>query len=597
MGGFRLGKPWKDLKPYNVRYIENPSQKELRELTLRHIPTAFVSAYGNIDRITKRKARMQKYTYIIAPQKDAHLYSVQIIEPDKAKKILEIQKEYIEKQGELIEINGYYGIGEKSVAIQAFYTKEAANVAGMQQVLMFPRERVESEDRLKKPFVPKFRLVYTSGLEIEEMPGKMAIIVDFENWTTYVINSDYFGESKKGILRMFNELVYQLGGLVLHAGAKAVQVGDKRWGVGIMGLSGTGKTTTTFSKQGELAQPIQDDMIALWPDGSYSITENGCFAKTFGLTPESEPVIYKGTVDPNAWVENVYLNPDGTYDFSKEFLTPEEVKRWKETFILTGADPDNLDAYIKGKVKLEEVVDEYDIPKDGWDFVAWTQNGRSIIPLSAIENVADLDNLPPLKFLGILNRDEGKDAATPGIVRFTSPEQAAGYFMLGETSKTSAAGKERGKTRSPFTQPFFPRVHRLQAERFQELAAKNPGLVNWMMNTGYVGGDALDEKEGRALKVKIKHSSAMLEYMFLDKIKWTEDPDFGYEIVDINHPANKELMDKVPPEILNPRLFYEKTGRLNEYREWVQRMKKEREEFLRKHGVKEEIIKAVLNIK
>ncbi|HHF58086.1 MAG TPA: phosphoenolpyruvate carboxykinase (ATP), partial [candidate division WOR-3 bacterium] len=173
----------------------------------------------------------------------------------------------------------------------------------------------------------------------------------------------------------------------------------------------------------------------------------------------------------------------------------------------------------------------------------------------------------------------------------------AGYFMLGETSKTSAAGKERGKTRSPFTQPFFPRVHRLQAERFQELAAKNPGLVNWMMNTGYVGGDALDEKEGRALKVKIKHSSAMLEYMFLDKIKWTEDPDFGYEIVDINHPANKELMDKVPPEILNPRLFYEKTGRLNEYREWVQRMKKEREEFLRKHGVKEEIIKAVLNIK
>ena len=597
MGGFRLGKPWKDLKPYNVRYIENPSQKELRELTLKHISTAFVSAYGNIDRITKRKARMQKYTYIIAPREDAHLYSVQIIEPDKAKKILEIQKKYIEKQGELIEINGYYGIGEKSVAVQAFYTKEAANVAGMQQVLMFPRERVETEDRLKRPFVPKFRLVYTSGLEIEDMPGRMAIIVDLENWTTYVINSDYFGESKKGILRMFNELVYQLGGLVLHAGAKAVQVGDKRWGVGIMGLSGTGKTTTTFSKQGELAQPIQDDMIALWPDGSYSITENGCFAKTFGLTPESEPVIYKGTVDPNAWVENVYLNPDGTYDFSKEFLTPEEVKRWKETFILTGADPDNLDAYIEGKVKLEEVIDEYGIPKDGWDFVAWTQNGRSIIPLSAIENVADLDNLPPLKFLGILNRDEGKDAATPGIVRFTSPEQAAGYFMLGETSKTSAAGKERGKTRSPFTQPFFPRVHRLQAERFQELAAKNPGLVNWMMNTGYVGGDALDEKEGRALKVKIKHSSTMLEYMFLDEIKWVEDPDFGYEIVDINHPANKELMDKVPPEILNPRLFYEKTGRLNEYREWVQKMKKEREEFLRKHGVKEKIIKAVLNIK
>jgi len=89
MGGFRLGKPWEDLKPYNVRYIENPSQKELRELTLRHISTAFVSAYGNIDRITKRKARMQKYTYIIAPQE---VSPFRLFIPKKRQMLLECSK-------------------------------------------------------------------------------------------------------------------------------------------------------------------------------------------------------------------------------------------------------------------------------------------------------------------------------------------------------------------------------------------------------------------------------------------------------------------------------------------------------------------------
>ena len=148
--------------------------------------------------------------------------------------------------------------------------------------------------------------------------------------------------------------------------------------------------------------------------------------------------------------------------------------------------------------------------------------------------------------MGILNRDEGADAATPGILRFTSPEQAAGFFMLGETSKTSAAGKERGKTRSPFTQPFFPGKHGLQAERFAELAATMDGVTMWLMNTGYVGGDSRDVKDGKALKVKIPHSSAMLEALLAEHIQWKIDPDFGYEIVDVDNPENASLLAKVP---------------------------------------------------
>ncbi len=586
----------KQTKPYNVEYKVNPTQKELRELALQSIKTCVVSAYGNINRITLRKARMEKYTYIIAEKGEEDKYSSKIMTPDEAEKYLKIQKDFIEKKGTLIEIQGYYGIGNAAVPIQAFYTLDAANVAGMQQIMMFSREEVEGPDWNKRDFKPLFKIVFSPGLVLDDLPGKMAIIVDLENYVTYVMNSDYFGETKKGILRMLNHYFYFRGGLVLHAGAKSVRVQGVDYAVAILGLSGTGKTTTTFAKHGELSKPIQDDMITLWPDGTYTVTENGCFAKTFGLTEKTEPVIYRGTLDPSAWVENVYMNPDGTYDFSKEALTPDEVKRYREIFLLTGSDQAHVDDYISGKVRLEDVVDEYGTPKDGWDFVVWTQNGRSIIPLKAIENVADLHNLPPLKYIGILNRDEGFDAATPGIVLFASAAQAAGYFMLGETSKTSAAGKERGKTRSPFTQPFFPLNHRLQAERFQELMKGNQGIITWMMNTGFVGGDQLDERKGRALKVKISHSTAMLEALFRNEVKWTVDPDFGYLVVDVQASENKPLLEKVPPEILQPRILYERQGRLAEYREWVSRIKKEREEFLRKYNVREEIVKAILNV-
>ncbi|MCK4427116.1 MAG: phosphoenolpyruvate carboxykinase (ATP) [candidate division Zixibacteria bacterium] len=582
-------------KPYNVKYIIDPTQDELRELALKFTPAIMKTAYGNIDKVTRLKARKAKLTYCIAPESEKDKFSGNIIDPAKARELIERQKAYIEKQGTLIAINAYYGYGKGAVPIQWLYTLEAANLAGMQQILAFPRSAIETKEQLSQPFKPKFRLVFTAGLSLEDMPGNLAMLVDLENWTTYVIGSDYFGETKKGALRMLNEYVYRLGGLVLHAGAKKVTIDGKAITMGIMGLSGTGKTTTTFSKQGELAQPIQDDMIVMWPDGTLTITENGCFAKTFGLTKESEPVLYAGSTHPDAWLENVFPNPDGTFGFSKIRLTPEEVARLKNMLIDSGAPPENVEAFISGKTKIDDVVDEYDIPEDGWDFTVWTQNGRSIIPMKAIKDAASFDDIPPLRSLGILNRDEGADAAVPGIVRLATPELAAGYFMLGETSKTSAAGKERGKTRSPFTQPFFPSPFGLQAKRFSELAAKLPGLQTWLMNTGYIGGDQRDEEKGVALKVKIRHSSAMLEAMLTGRIRWKKDPDFGYEIVDVDAPENAELLKKVPKEILNPKIFYENNGRGEEYKAWVENIKKEREAFLNKFNVDEKIVKAVSN--
>ena len=577
--------------PYAVHTITNPSQEELRELALKHTPGVTQTAQGNLVKVAKNKARKAQWTYVIANAPDAEKYSCKIIDSARAKALIRRQQVYIEEQGTLIEIQGFLGLGPRSVATQWLYTPEGANIAGMQQVLGFP-----ASDVLKKgeDFLPTFRVVYTPGCPATGLEGGQAIIVDMDNYTTYIMGPDYFGESKKGALRMLNHKVYEEGGLVLHAGAKSVQIGDRTVSMTIMGLSGTGKTTTTFSKQGDVTQPIQDDMVSLWPNGELSITENGCFAKTFGLTEETEPVIYRGTMSSDAWVENVYTDASSRFEFSKGVLEPSDVARLKDVLVMTGADSEKVEQYVSGAVSIDDLVNETGAVKDGWDFVKWTENGRSIIPMSSIEDAADLHRISAVATMGILNRDEGLDAATPGIVQFASPEQAAGYFMLGETTKTSAAGKDTGKTRSPFTQPFFPLAHGLQAQRFSELAATMPNVGLWMMNTGYVAGSALTVSKGEGFKVKIRHSSAMLEAMLKDEIVWITDPDFGYRIVDVDAPENAALVEQVGKEILNPRSHYEATNRMNEYQDWVQRMNTERQDFLRKYAVDPKIVGAVI---
>ncbi|MBN1149675.1 phosphoenolpyruvate carboxykinase (ATP) [candidate division WOR-3 bacterium] len=579
--------------PENIEIIDNPDQEKFRELTLKYGPASIKTSYGNILKLTRNKARKAEYTYIIDEEKNAPLYSSKIISREKASEYIKKAQSYMQDQKKLIKIDRYVGLGERAVGVTWYFDLESSNIGGMQQVLTFERSDVEAAEKLGRPFEPTFILVFLAGCPAPGLPGDQAIIFDINKYITYVLGPDYFGESKKGMLRMLNEFVYQKGGLVLHAGAKIVKMKDREISVAIMGLSGTGKTTTTFSKQGEYSKPIQDDMISLWPDGTFSITENGCFAKTYGLKEETEPVIYRGTLSPKAWVENVYPDENGKFDFSKNLLEPKDVERLRDMLVNSGADYKNVDRYIKGEVKAEDIVNEYMTPADGWDFVVWTQNGRSIIPMSDIENAADFGELPPLKSLGILNRDEGKDAATPGIVLFSSPEQAAGYFMLGETSKTSAAGKERGKTRSPFTQPFFPRNYKLQAERFSVLAKKFDNLQSWMMNTGFIGGDSKDVENGKAVKVKIRHSSAMIEALFEDKISWKRDPDFGYLIPDIDNSLNSWITERVPVEILNPVVLFEKKGRIDEYRVWVEKMKSERRAFLEKFGLDNSIIESV----
>src|SRR4051812_9795921 len=465
----------------------NPSAAELKELASK-MPNARRTVYDNLNVQTEVLARSKACTFLVLDDPDGS--SQQAISRDEGERIAQLQDDYIAGR-DMIIVDGYIGDDPEYRTPARLYIEEAnANIAGMQKQLYFD---VEGSDG----FQPELTVIYTPNLKVEGYPHDRVISVDLEQGVTRVCNSDYFGESKKGGLRMWNKLVYDRGGLPLNAGCKVIPTdgGDK---VGlIVGLSGTGKTTTTFTKQnGSL--PVQDDFVAMMPGGKVYATEAGCFAKTFALSEDDEPTIYGAVTKPEAYLENVSQDDDGNVDF---FDT------------------------------------------------SYTQNGRATFSFSTID-AADAGDLQSADFLLILNRNENIIPAAAKL----DPENAAAYFMLGETQGTSAGGaEEAGKfLRVPGTNPFFPDDHDHQGNRFLELMGEHQLEVS-LRNAGRVGGP---EEDDSAEKVRIKHSSAIVRGIAEGTIEWNRDPDFGFQVA-----KSVTGIEESDAAVLRPRELYETQGR------------------------------------
>jgi len=218
---------------------------------------------------------------------------------------------------------------------------------------------------------------------------------------------------------------------------------------------------------------------------------------------------------------------------------------------------------------LENVSEDAKGELDFFD-TSYTQNGRATFSFASIE-AGDARELDSADFLLILNRNEN---IIPAVARLDA-EQAAAYFMLGETQGTSAGGaEEAGKfLRVPGTNPFFPDDHDLQGNRFLELLAEHE-LEVFLLNTGRVGGPDGDE---RSEKVRIPHSSAIVKGIAERTIEWERDPDFGYEVA-----TSVPGIDGADAAILRPRELYDSQGRGEDYAGIVARLKRERTEFLKK---------------
>src|SRR5213593_722754 len=198
------------------KIYDNPSPDELRAFT-EDMPTSRVTEFGNVNVQTRVTSRSSPSTFIVTD--DPGVTDGKTISRADYQRVAEMQDEYI-AGCEMVVVDGYIGNvpGFKTPA-RLFIEKANANIAAMQQKLYYDRDGDGGWE-------PDVQVIYTPNLSAPGFPDDRLIAVDMDAtpMTTRVIGSDYFGESKKGGLRMWNKIVYGRGGLGLHAGCKSIPV-------------------------------------------------------------------------------------------------------------------------------------------------------------------------------------------------------------------------------------------------------------------------------------------------------------------------------------------------------------------------------------
>jgi phosphoenolpyruvate carboxykinase (ATP) len=472
--------------------------------------------YGSANYVTKVRNRSAKMTYVVAEGIQLGVKQ-QPIALEKAQGIVDEVLSYL-KNKEVIRVDRQMGMGEGSFHCRLYITKEFARIPYMWTNTLFPAASPDNE--------PDFVSVY-----VPEWPERI-IFVDPQSLTTYILGTDYFGECKKSFLRMAMYAVKQKGGLGLHAGGKILRVKSEEGllerGFIMFGLSGTGKTTLTVHDhglEGEEGVVIrQDDVLMLYPDGSCKGTENGFFIKTEGLAP-GQKVLYDAAIDKSAIFENVMVLEDGTIDFADTSLT---------------------------------------------------SNGRGIVLREKIANTDSLIDLEKAdKVIFITRRND----IVPPVAKLNA-QQAAAFFMLGESIETSAGDPTKAgqSKREVGTNPFIIGPEAEEGNRFFEILKNNPDMECFLMNTGCVGA----AEGNRGEKITIKVSTEIMKQIAKGGITWETDPDWGYQVA-------KEIPG-LDMEKYNCRKYFSS----EEYKKRVEKLRRERMEWLSQFpGLNPQIVEAI----
>jgi phosphoenolpyruvate carboxykinase (ATP) len=291
-----------------------------------------------------------------------------------------------------------------------------------------------------KPFLgdihnEKYRILHVPNLKIDPekygVRSETVIVTCFKTKTTIIIGSLYSGEIKKSMFCVMNYLLPDVRILPMHSGANQSIDGESSI---FFGLSGTGKTTLSTDEGLKL---IGDDEHGLSEEGVFNF-EGGCYAKTYKLSFETEPSIYKASTQYSSYLENVKLNDDGNsiYFFDKSL----------------------------------------------------TENGRATYPLSFISNRVEtgLGKIP--KNIFYLSADAF--GVLPPVSLLTKA-QAIEYFVLGYSAKlagTEVGVKTPSATFSPcFGAPFMLRRPEIYSKLLSDFIEKYKIKV-WLINTGWYGG-------------------------------------------------------------------------------------------------------------
>ena len=341
------------------------------------------------------------------------------------------------------------------------------------------------------------------------------IAINLEEKLVLIGGTEYAGENKKAVFTILNYLLPKKGILPMHCAANRVsdQFSDSAI---FFGLSGTGKTTLSTDGTRVL---IGDDEHG-WSESGIFNFEGGCYAKTLGLTEQTEPEILATTTKFSTVIENmVYDEQTKELDFFDSKLTVNMRAAYPMRYISKSAD-DGLGMHPKHLIML--TCDAFGV-------------------------------LPPVARL--------------------SPEQTIYHFLSGFTSK--AVGTERGvKVPEPtfsscFGAPFLPLKPEIYGSILKQKIIAN-GTSCWLINTGWTGGSY-----GIGTRMPIKATRAILDALLtgkLDEAEFRRDDNFNFLV--------PVFINGVERSLLNPRENWENSF---EYDQAAEKLVKLFEENFKKH--------------
>jgi phosphoenolpyruvate carboxykinase (ATP) len=365
------------------------------------------------------------------------------------------------------------------------HRKEMIRLAYMVEQTLFPLRQGAPGPKLNLVFVPEWQ------------EKDRQILVFPEIGVTYVLGSDYYGEAKKGFLRMAMWFAKQQGMLGVHAGSKIVRARDstgkiRTYSMILFGLSATGKTTHAchdhgLTSEGEGIEIAQDDVIFLMRDGSALGSERGFYLKTGYLDPVVQPIIYRASMSRDTIFENVMVDHKGNVYFDDETLTG---------------------------------------------------NGRGIMQREDLKPyITPTINLPPLSEVdGLIAIFITRRNTVAPIASKLTPEQGAAAFMLGESIETSAGDPRRAgeSVREVGTNPFMVGSEAEEGNWFYEFVKKNQDKIQcYLLNTGGVGevmeknNDGAKVVKQNVTRVEIPEMAAIIRGIARGTIEWKLDHNFG----------------------------------------------------------------------
>jgi len=483
--------------------ITNPDHDELKAMAREGNKT---TAYGSTSFISSVRNRSAKATFIVEDGVPLGVDQQSISAAD-AQKIADEVHEYL-KDREMIRIDRRMGLhSDFSLHCRLYITSAYARIPLKWNQMLFSPVNPDAEPDLVSIYVPEWpkRVIFCHPLA----------------GVTYILGTDYFGEAKKSFLRMAMFRSKQAGGLGLHAGSKVLRVKNtagelKEIGFLLFGLSGTGKTTLTMHNH-NLVEPEraiirQDDVVVINPAGYCYGTEKGFYIKTEGLD-ESQKVLYRAALSPEAVFENVKVTDVGAVDFDNSELT---------------------------------------------------SNGRGVIRRQDVEGVDEKIDLDKAHRLIFITRH---DKIVPPVAKL-DPAQAAAFFMLGESIETSAGDPTKAgqSKREVGTNPFIVGPEWEEGNRLLEILRANPDIECYLLNTGSVGVGG--NRPG--IKISIAASTTILKHIAKGTIRWKTDPDWGYLVPEVL--PEMDMQAYVPASYYSKEEYRAMVEQLREERhEWLAR--------------------------